>query len=86
MVRGGEDHVTYADGQEVRLGDRVWHGAPGVVVVDIAQGTALPPHVAAHWDWLKIGVIIVFPDSGPVHFASIDDTLRLVSRSTDESR
>ena len=62
--------MKYADGQEVRLGDRVKlaHDQGGIVVcmIDTAEYTEKYPKDA--WSYLQNGVMIEFPKFGLIHY------------------
>lgn len=71
--------LKYADGQEVRLGDRVKLGQDdgGVVVASIDTNEYSGKHSEAQWGYLKKGVMIEFPLHGlirrlPLHGRSIE--------------
>lgn len=62
--------LHYQDGQDIRLGDIVRWGndARGVVVVMIAEQTALPGYIAAEWAYLQRGCMIEVSASGLFHY------------------
>jgi len=79
--------VKYADGQEVRVGDRVRLGddSDGVVVCSIDRDEYTTDHPKAQWAYLEAGVMIHFPKFGLIHFVESDENLVLVSRAMRES-
>ncbi|UJB18495.1 MULTISPECIES: hypothetical protein [Lysobacter] len=80
--------LHYQEGQDVRLGDSVRWGndARGVVVVMIAEQTALPGYVAAEWAYLQRGCMIEVSASGLFHYdaeaLAQDEDLVLLARAT----
>ncbi|ALN89590.1 hypothetical protein [Lysobacter gummosus] len=80
--------LHYQDGQDIRLGDSVRWGndARGVVVVMIAEQTALPGYVAAEWAYLQRGCMIELSASGLFHYdaegSAQDEGLVLLARAT----
>lgn len=80
--------LHYQDGQDIRLGDSVRWGndARGVVVVMIAEQTALPGYVAAEWAYLQRGCMIEVSASGLFHYdaeaLAQDEDLVLLARAT----
>jgi hypothetical protein len=62
--------MKYADGQEVRLGDRVKLGQDdgGAVVASIDTGEYSAEHPESQWSYLKRGVMIQFPTYGKPAF------------------
>ena len=75
--------LKYADGQEVRLRDRVSLGQDrrGVVVCSIESGEYTPQHPEAQWGYLKRGVMIEFALYGLVHYEDPEPDLQLVARA-----
>lgn len=75
--------MKYADGQEVRLGDRVKLGQDngGVVVALIDTGEYSDGHSEAQWGYLKKGVVIEFPTVGVIHYVEPEPDLQLISRA-----
>jgi hypothetical protein len=75
--------LKYADGQEVRLGDRVGLGQDrrGVVVCSIESGEYTLQHPEAQWAYLKRGVMIEFPLYGLIHYVDPEPDLQLVERA-----
>ncbi len=77
--------MKYADGQEVRLGDRVKLGQDkgGVVVASIDTGEYSAEHTEAQWGYLKKGVMIEFPTYGLIHYEKAEPDLQLIARVPD---
>jgi len=75
--------MKYADGQEVRLGDRVKLGQDdgGVVVASIDTNEYSGEHSEAQWGYLKKGVMIKFPLHGLIHYDEPEPDLQLVKRA-----
>jgi hypothetical protein len=76
MERG----MKYADGQEVRLGDRVKLGQDdgGVVVALIDTGEYTDDHSQAQWGYLNKGAMIKFPLHGLIHYEDAEPDLQLM--------
>ncbi|MFD1295841.1 hypothetical protein ACFQ4Q_04230 [Lysobacter gummosus] len=80
--------LHYQEGQDVRLGDSVRWGsdARGVVVIMIAEQTALPGYIAAEWAYLQRGCMIELSASGLFHYdaegLAQDEDLVLLARAT----
>jgi hypothetical protein len=76
--------MKYADGQEIRLGDRVRLGedAGGVVVASIDTGEYTAEHPEAQWAYLKKGVMIMFPIHGLIHYEDPEPDLQLIGRAS----
>jgi len=75
--------MKYADGQEVRLGDRVKLGRDdgGIVVASIDTGQYSAEHPEAQWGYLKKGVMIKFPEYGLIHYEAPEPDLQLIGRA-----
>jgi hypothetical protein len=75
--------LKYADGQEVRLGDRVKLGADdgGVVVASIDTDEYSSEHSKAQWGYLKKGVMVEFPKYGLIHYQVAEPGLQLIERA-----
>ena len=75
--------MTYADGQEVRLGDCVKLGRDDgrVVVALIDKHEYSLGHSEAQWGYLKKGVIVDFPKFGLIHYEEIEPDLQLLDRA-----
>ncbi len=80
--------MKYADGQQVRLGDRVRLGKDdgGVVVASIDTDEYDPEHRRDQWSYLKKGVVIRFPEWGPIHYEEPERGLELIGRAPPASR
>lgn len=78
-----EERMKYADGQEVRLGDRVKLGQDegGIVVASIDTGEYSNDHSEAQWGYLKKGVMIEFPVYGLIHYEKSEPDLQLIERA-----
>ena len=77
--------MRYADGQEVRVGDRVKLGEDdrGVVVCSMDDDVYTEDHPKEQWGYLKKGVMIDFPLLGLIHYAETDPDLQFVSRASE---
>jgi hypothetical protein len=75
--------TKYADGQEVRVGDRVGLGEDngGVVVCDIDSGDFSTDFTADEWAYLQKGIVVAFPTYGVIHMEEPEPDLHLVGRS-----
>jgi hypothetical protein len=65
--------MKYADGQEVRLGDRVKLGQD--------EGGVVMRFVDASDDYLNKGVMIEFPRFGLIHYEEPEPDLQLIERT-----
>ena len=76
--------MKYADGQDVKLGDRVKLGEDrgGVVVASIDTEEYTAGHSEAQWNYLKKGVIIKFPLYGLIHYENPEPDLQLIERTS----
>ncbi len=74
--------MKYADGQEVKLGDRVKLGQDegGVVVCSIDTGEYTDECPEDQWSYLKKGVMIKFPLYGLIHYEEAEPDLQLLGR------
>ncbi len=74
--------MKYADGQEVRLGDRVRLGEDGggVVVCSIDTNEYSNEYPEAQWGYQKKGVMINFPMYGLIHYEEPEPDLQLIAR------
>jgi hypothetical protein len=81
-----EYRMKYADGQEVRLGDRVKLGQDdgGAVVASIDTGEYSAEHPESQWSYLKKGVMIQFPTYGLIHYENPELDLQLIGRAGKE--
>lgn len=75
--------MKYADGQDVRLGDKVKLGKDegGVVVCSIDTGEFSNDCPEAQWGYLKKGVMINFPLYGLIHYEEPETDLQLIARA-----
>ena len=80
--------MKYADGREVRLGDRVKLGEDegGVVVFSIDMGEYSERFPQALWAYLEKGVMVEFPLYGLIHYDEAEPDLQLISRGSPEKR
>ena len=74
--------MKYADGQEVRLRDRVKLGEDegGIVVCSIDTAEYTDDYPEAQWSHLKKGVMISFPKYGLIHYEEPEEDLQLIAR------
>ena len=74
--------MKYADGQEVRLRDRVKLGEDegGIVVCSIDTAEYTDDYPQAQWSHLKKGVMISFPKYGLIHYEESEEDLQLIAR------
>lgn len=72
--------MKYADGQQIRLGDRVKLGKDenGKVVCLIEVGEYLP---GEDWLYLKEGIMTRFPQFGHIHYKKAEEDLQLIARA-----
>jgi hypothetical protein len=77
-----ERSMKYADGRDIRLGDRVRLGQDdrGVVVASIDTGEYSSGFPATSWGHLKQGVMINFPMYGLIHYEEAEEDLELIER------
>jgi hypothetical protein len=74
-------HLQYADGQELKLGDRVRVGEDdGIVVASLDTGEFSDPLGKTQWRFLKTGVLVMLPDHGLVHCKELGSDIKLVQR------
>jgi hypothetical protein len=68
----------------VALGDTVTWGdhATGQVVVMIADGIAMPGHVAEQWAFLERGYMLWVEGAGYIHYEECEKGAELLSRLT----
>ncbi len=78
-----QQRMNYADGQPIKLGDRVKldrdSGGTVVCVIDTGEYSAEFPE--AQWGYLKEGVLMEFPTYGLIHCTTVDSDLVLLSRA-----
>lgn len=73
--------MTYADGQQVRLGDRVGLGGrEGEVVAIIGEGVFADGLSQAEWAYLESGMLVRFKAFGLIHYRDAEADLVLVAR------
>ncbi len=74
--------MKYADGQEVRLRDRVKLGQDkgGMVVCLIYAGEWLEDCPVEHWKYQESGVIIKFPLFGMKYYEELEPDIKLIER------
>lgn len=74
--------MNYSDGQQVRLNDQAgFNGEVGVVVCSMDTDEYTDAYPRKDWEYLKLGVMVDFPESGLVYFDEADADLRLIARS-----
>ena len=76
--------MQYADGQQVRLGDRVRLGSDsgGVVVCVIDNGEYTDRYLEKDWSYLKKGAMIETPTFGLIHYEELEPDISLVERAS----
>lgn len=74
--------MNYADGQQIRLNDRVelWEGNQGTVVCSLDTWEFSEAYPEAEWVYLNVGILIASEQAGLLHFTEPENSLRLVSR------
>jgi len=73
--------MTYADGQQVRLGDRVdLGGHEGEVVAIIHEAAYADGFSHGAWAYLGSGVLVRFEAYGLIHYRAPEDDLVLLAR------
>lgn len=74
--------MKYADGQDVRVGDKVRLGDDdgGVVVCSIDTGQYSAEAPETDWSYLKKGVVVRFPKYGLIHYEEAEPDLKLIGR------
>ena len=77
------NEVSYSDGEEVRIGDKVklWEGCYGVIVASIDAQQYSVEFPQDERNYLKVGVLINSDQAGLIHYAEPDEDLELVERS-----
>lgn len=75
--------MQYANGEPVKLGDRVRLGEDdqGLVVCVIDSGEYAPDYPQSQWEYLETGVMINFPSHGLIHYTTVEPDIELVSRA-----
>lgn len=76
--------MQYADGQQIKLGDRVALGSDrsGVVVCLIDSGEYTERCPEKDWSYLGRGAIVDFREFGLVHYEEVEEAVRLVERAS----
>lgn len=79
--------MKYADGRDVKLGDRVKLGDDdgGRVVCSIDTAEYSDECPEAEWSYLKQGVVISFPRFGLIHYVELEPDLQLIEREGGSS-
>ena len=74
--------MTYPDGQQIRVGDKVklWNGCYGLVVVSIDTDEYSTEYPKEEWSYLKAGILIDSDQAGLIHYPLFTDKLQLVTR------
>jgi hypothetical protein len=74
--------MKYADGQEVRLGDKVKLGtdSEGVVVFSIDTGEYSKDYPESEWRYLKNGIMVQSSKYGLIHYKEPQEDLELIER------
>ena len=77
--------MKYANGDDVRVGDRVkaWDGCIGIVVASIETDEYSTEHPREQWGYLKVGVMIDTEQAGLIHYREADEDLELIERSAE---
>lgn len=77
--------MKYADGQDVKLGDKVKLGQDdgGIVVCSIDTGEYTDDHPETQWGYLKKGVMVEFPTLGLIHYEEAEPDLKLIARASN---
>ncbi|MEO8308856.1 MAG: hypothetical protein ABI616_12535 [Pseudomonadota bacterium] len=75
--------MKYADGRELRVGDRVKVGAVdgGVVVASIDTGQFTDAQARTQWRFLKKGAVVMLPAAGLVYRKDLGSDIRLMQRA-----
>lgn len=75
--------MNYADGQQVKVGDRLrFDDDEGVVVCSIDTDEYSEAFPKKDWGYLGRGVMACFPKSGLIYFEETDLDLHLVARDS----
>jgi hypothetical protein len=78
--------MQYADGQQVRLRDRVALGSDrsGTVecLIDTGEYTDRCPE--KDWSYLKKGAVVEFPEFGLVHYEVMEPGVQLIERAPQD--
>ncbi|MDC6170553.1 hypothetical protein [Paucibacter sp. XJ19-41] len=75
--------MKYANGQDIKLGDRVKLGpdSGGAVVCSLDTNEFNSACSQADWGYLQRGVLINFPQHGLIHYEEPEKALELIERS-----
>lgn len=76
--------MNYADGQQVRLGDKVHLGGgfSGTVVCVIDDAQYSDDYPLVEWSYLNTGALVLSEQMGLVHYSEPDKDLALFERSS----
>lgn len=78
--------MKYANGEEVRLWDRVqWGSGPGFVVFSIDADEYSPRFPKANWSYLERGIMVDCAQAGLVHEHEDPPCMELVARGSPPS-
>jgi hypothetical protein len=79
--------MNYADGQEVRLGDRVemYEDDWGIVVCSLDTDEYSEDYPKESTEFLERGVMIKFPKLGLIHIEVSDSDIRLIARKQSDA-
>lgn len=74
--------MNYADGQPIRVGDRVklWNECDGLVVCSIETDEYSAEYTKEEWGYLKTGILINSEQAGLIHYPQVTDKIQLLSR------
>lgn len=80
--------MKYADGQEVRLGDRVALSGDshGTVVCSIDASEYSADFPQKQWEYLRSGVIIRAERIGLIHYLEPDEDFELIGRQLSDTK
>jgi len=76
--------MKYADGKEVKLGDKVklWDGCYGVVVCSMDTDEYSEEFSKENWAYLKSGILISSDNAGLIHYMEPNEDLELIERGS----
>jgi hypothetical protein len=74
--------MRYADGRDIKLGDKVelWNGCFGEVVCSVDTNEYSEEFSKRDWSYLKSGVVIRTESKGVLHYIEPDEDLKLLRR------
>jgi hypothetical protein len=74
--------MRYADGRDIKLGDKVelWNGCFGEVVCSIDTDEYSEEFSRSDWSYLRSGVVIRTESKGVIHYIEPDEDLKLMKR------